>query len=52
MTIYAVSLTALSVQLHIYATNCIAKCPYKSTEVKTKTKAFLCWPGMDYTNMK
>jgi len=43
-----VSLTTLSVQLHIYATNCMAKCIHPNTVVKSKKKSFtvLVWCGL------
>jgi len=46
---YAVILTRLPVQLHIYATNYMAKYVYPNTVVKTKT--FLYLPGMDFINI-
>jgi len=47
-----VSLTTLSVQLRIYATNCMAKCIHPNTVVELKIEAFLYLYGMDSTNMK
>ena len=47
---YAVSLTTLSVQLHTYATNTIAKCTHPSTVVKIKAKVFLHLLDMDSAN--
>jgi len=51
---YAVSLTTLSVQLHMsytqHETNSMAKCVHPNTVVKLKAKAFLYLPGMDSTN--
>ena len=46
------SLTTLSVNLHMYATckKCMAKCVHPNTAVKTQ--AFMYLPGMSYVNMK
>jgi len=45
---YAVSLSTLSAQLHIYATNCMAKCVRANTVVKIRNKNFsaLAWHGL------
>jgi len=45
---YAVSLTTLCVQLHIWATNSMAKCVHPNTVVKIKNKNFsvLAWHGL------
>jgi len=50
--VYAGSITTLSVQLHIYATNSMAKCIHPITVVKITKKSFLYLPGMDSSNMK
>jgi len=45
---YAVSLTTLSVQLHIHATNSMEKCVHRNIVVKIKNKIFsaLSWDGL------
>jgi len=49
---YVVSLSTLSAQLHIYATNCMAKRVHANTVVKIRNKRFsaLAWHGL--SNMK
>jgi len=44
----AVNLTTLSIQLHIYATNCMAKCVHANTVVKIENKSILAlvWHGL------
>jgi len=43
-----VSLTELAVQLHIHATNCMAKCVHPNIVVKIKNRSFslLVWHGL------
>jgi len=44
---FVMSLTTFSVQLHIYATNCVAKCVHPNTAVTIKNQSFsvFSWHG-------
>jgi len=50
--VYGGTLTTLSVQLDIYATNSMAKFVHPITVVKITIKGFRYLPGMDSSNMK